>query len=76
MSQQSVSLSSSEAEFYACSEAAKEIPFVVQNLLFLGIPVQLPIEVKVDTNVGAIFLSENTMSSSRTRPHGHPIPFC
>ncbi len=61
-----VSLSSSEAEFYACSEAVKEIPFVVQVLLFLGIQVELPVTVWVD-NVGAIFMSENSSSSSRTR---------
>ena len=65
-SQKVVSLSSSEAEFYACSEAVKEIPFIVQILLFMGIPVELPIPVWVD-NVGAIFMSENATSSSRTR---------
>jgi len=65
-SQKVVSLSSSEAEFYACSEAVKEIPFVVQLLLFLGIPVELPVEVWVD-NIGAIFMSENATSSTRTR---------
>jgi hypothetical protein len=65
-SQKTVALSSSEAEFYACGEAVKEIPFVVQILLFLGIPVKLPIEVWVD-NIGAIFMSENSTSSSRTR---------
>jgi Reverse transcriptase (RNA-dependent DNA polymerase)/gag-polypeptide of LTR copia-type len=65
-SQQSVALSSSEAELYACSEAAKEIPFIVQILIFLGIPVKLPVQVKVD-NIGAIFMTENSTSSSRTR---------
>jgi Reverse transcriptase (RNA-dependent DNA polymerase) len=65
-SQQSVALSSSEAELYACSEAAKEIPFIVQILLFLGIPVKLPVQVKVD-NMGAIYMTENSTSSSRTR---------
>jgi hypothetical protein len=64
--QKVVSLSSSEAEFYACSEAVKEIPFIVQILLFLGIPVELPIIVQVD-NIGAIFMSENLTSSARTR---------
>jgi hypothetical protein len=65
-SQKVVSLSSSEAEFYACAEAVKEIPFIAQLLLFLGIPVKLPVDVWVD-NVGAIFMSENRTSSSRTR---------
>ena len=65
-SQKVVSLSSSEAEFYACAEAVKEIPFIAQLLLFMGIPLKLPVDVWVD-NVGAIFMSENQSSSSRTR---------
>ena len=65
-SQNAVALSSSEAEFYACSEAVKEIPFIVQILIFLGVPVELPVEVWVD-NIGAIFMAENSTSSSRTR---------
>jgi len=64
--QKSVSLSSTEAEYYALSEAAKEIKFVVQILLSMGIPVQLPIIVRVD-NMGAIFMSENASASSRTK---------
>jgi hypothetical protein len=64
--QKTVSLSSSEAEFYACGEAVKEVPFVVQILTFLGISVELPVIVHVD-NVGAIFMSENVTSSTRTR---------
>ena len=64
--QKTVSLSSSEAEFYACGEAVREIPFVIQVLLFLGIPVELPVKVKID-NIGAIFMSENTTSTQRTR---------
>ena len=65
-SQKVVALSSSEAEFYACSEAVKEVPFIVQILLFVGIPVELPVDVWVD-NIGAIFMAENSTSSSRTR---------
>ena len=61
-----VSLSSSEAEFYACAEAVKEVPFVAQILLFLGVPLELPVQVRID-NVGAIFMSENVTSSGRTR---------
>ena len=64
--QSTVSLSSSEAEWYACSEAVKEIPFIVQILQFLGITVEVPIKVKVD-NIGAIHMSSNTATSSRTR---------
>ena len=65
-SQKVVSLSSAEAEFYACAEAVKEVPFIVQILKFLGIQVKTPVEVKVD-NVGAIYMSQNQASSKRTR---------
>jgi hypothetical protein len=64
--QKSVTLSSAEAEFVALSEAAKEIKFVVMILESLDIRVKLPIVVRVD-NVGAIFMSENVSTSSRTR---------
>jgi hypothetical protein len=64
--QGSVALSSTEAEFYALSEAAKEIKFIVQVLISMGIPVKLPIIVRVD-NVGAIFMRENVSASSRTK---------
>ena len=65
-SQKSITLSSSEAEYVALSEAAKEIKFVYQLLLSIGIQVKLPIIVRVD-NVGAIFMSENTSTSGRTK---------
>ena len=65
-SQKVVSLSSAEAEFYACAEAVKEVPFIVQILKFLGIQVKTPVEVTVD-NVGAIYMSQNQASSTRTR---------
>ena len=64
--QKVVSLSSSEAEFYACAEAVREVPFIAQILLFLGIPLRLPVEVLVD-NIGAIFMTQNATSSDRTR---------
>ena len=65
-SQKVVSLSSAEAEFYACAEAVKEVPFIVQILKFLGVQVKTPVEVRVD-NVGAIYMSQNQASSTRTR---------
>ena len=49
--QKLVALSSSEAEFVAISEAAKEILFVVQVLELIGITVVKPVTVKVD-NMG------------------------
>ena len=61
-----MSPSSAEAEFHACAEAAKEAPFTVQPLKFLNIEVKTPVEVGVD-NVGAIHMSQNQASSTRTR---------
>jgi len=40
--QRSVTLSSSKAKFVALSKATKEIKFIVQVLLLIGIEVQLP----------------------------------
>jgi hypothetical protein len=65
-SQQSVSLSSSEAEYYAMSEAVKDVKFVVHILEDLGIKVEMPITIKVD-NIGAIFMAENMSTNSRTK---------
>jgi hypothetical protein len=59
-------LSNAEAEFYACAEAVKEVPFIKQLLEFLGIKVSQPIEVKID-NVGAIYMSQGEASTTRTR---------
>ena len=64
--QSSVALSSAEAEYYALSEAAKEIKFIAQLLETMGIKVQQPIIVHVD-NMGAIYMSENEVISSRTK---------
>ena len=62
----SVTLSSTEAEFVALSEAAKEVRFVYQVLESVGIKVKLPIVVRVD-NIGAIFMSNNVAISQRTK---------
>ena len=62
----SVTLSSSEAEWISLSEAVKEIMFVLQLLGAMKIKVQLPVTVLVD-NVGAIFMSSNVTTSSRTK---------
>jgi hypothetical protein len=64
--QVSVALSSAEAEFVSVGELAKEICFVVQILLSIGVPVQMPVTIYVD-NMGAIFMSRNASSSTRTR---------
>jgi len=64
--QKSVAMSSSEAELYAASEAVKEVIFIMQVLISVGIPVETPVIVRVD-NMGAIFMAENASSSIRTR---------
>jgi hypothetical protein len=62
----SVVLSSTEAEYFALSEVAKEILFAKQLLETCGIKLNLPIIVRVD-NVGAIFLGNNFSVSQRTK---------
>jgi len=64
--QKSVTLSTTEAEYVACSEVVKEVLFILQLLKHLRVEVQLPIRVHVD-NIGAIFLAENQNSSDRTK---------
>jgi len=64
--QKSVALSSSEAEYVALSEVAKEIKFIYQILISIGFKVKLPIIVHVD-NLGTIIMSENVSVSQRTK---------
>ena len=59
-------VSSSEAEYYALSEAATEIKFLVQLMKTVGMKLVFPIIVYVD-NVGAIFMAENITATRRTR---------
>jgi hypothetical protein len=65
-SQKAVSLSSTEAEYYATAEAAKEIKFICQVLESLNVPIKKPIIVHID-NVGAIFIAENASATKHTR---------
>ena len=64
--QKTVALSSTEAEYYAMSEATKEIKFVLQVLESMGIQVLKPIIVHID-NVGAIFVAETPSATKHTR---------
>ena len=64
--QKSVTLSTTEAEYVACSEVVKEVLFILQLLRHLQVKIQLLIHVHVD-NIGAIFLAENQNSSDRTK---------
>jgi hypothetical protein len=57
-SQKGVTLSSTEAEYIAISEAVKELKFIYYLLDDLHIKVNFPIVVKTD-NIGVIFISEN-----------------
>jgi hypothetical protein len=65
-SQKSVTLSSTEAEYVACSEAATEIVFIRNLLEFLGLKIEYPILLNID-NIGAIYMAENATSSKRTK---------
>jgi hypothetical protein len=62
----SVTLSSTEAEYVASSEIAKEAIFVKNILDSIGIKINLPIHIRVD-NVGAIYLANNYATGQRTK---------
>ena len=64
--QRSVALSSSEAEWYACSEAVKEILYVAQLLETFKVKIQQPLIVRVD-NIGVIYMSEQDGVTSKTK---------
>jgi hypothetical protein len=66
----SVTLSSTEAEFYATSEIAKEVIFANNLLEETGIQSQFPINIKCD-NVGAIYLANNHCNSQRPNTLTH-----
>jgi hypothetical protein len=61
-----VTLSSSEAEYVAISEAVKETTFLYFLLKDIGIEMTLPIVVKTD-NIGALFMSQNSSTGVRSR---------
>jgi hypothetical protein len=64
--QKPLALSSSEAEYYGMSEAAKDVKFVAMILEVIGIEIELQISMYCD-NVGAIFMAENVMATARTK---------
>ena len=67
-SSKSVTLSSTEAEYFASSEAAKELIFIHNLLIGMNIinDVKLPLILRVD-NTGAIYLANNHTTSPRTK---------
>ena len=62
----SVTLSSTEAEYFGLSEISKEVIFVKNVLDTMGIEIEYPIIIKVD-NVGAIYLAHNYTTGQRTK---------
>jgi hypothetical protein len=64
--QQSVTLSSTEAEWFALSEAVKEVRFLQQLCESMQIQTQLPVIVCVD-NTAAIYMSQNITTTTRTK---------
>ena len=64
--QKAVTLSSTEAEYYALSELCSELIFIKHILEFVGVEIEFPIVARVD-NVGAMFLSNNHALSQRTK---------
>ena len=64
--QRGVTLSSSEAEYVAISEAVKEIKFMYFLLQDIEFDVELPIVVKTN-NIGTLFMSQNASTGIRTR---------
>jgi hypothetical protein len=58
--------SSTEAEFYATSEIAKELILAKYLLEEIGIQLQFQITIKCD-NVGAIYLANNHCNRQRTK---------
>ena len=64
--QRAVTLSSTEAEYVACSEVVKGIKFILYILQSLEIKVNLPEQVHID-DVGAIFLAENSNSGDQMK---------
>ena len=58
-SMKSVVLLTTEAKYVSVSEVVKEIKFLYQLLMSMGVKVPLPIKIKVD-NVGAIWLANNS----------------
>ena len=56
--QKVVSLSSCKTEYYAATEAAQELLYLLQLFAFLKMEVKLPMKIKCD-NQGAMFIAKN-----------------
>jgi hypothetical protein len=62
----SVALLSTEAEYYATSEIAKEVVFAKNLIEEVGFQLQFPITIECD-NMGAIYLAISHCNSQRTK---------
>lgn len=62
----SVTLSSTEAEYFAISEIAKEAIFAKNVIESMGIKMEFPIVINVD-NTGAIYIANNYTVGQRTK---------
>jgi di/tripeptidase len=62
----SITLSSTEAEYYATSEIAKEVTFAKNMLEEVGIQIQFTIKILCNS-VGATYLANNHCNSQRTK---------
>ena len=62
----SVTLSSTEAEYFASSETAKELLFVYNLVKSMELNLELPMILNVD-NTGAIYLANNYTTGPRTK---------
>ena len=61
-----VTLSSTEAEYFASSEATKEMIFIQNLIISMGIKLSKPSSLLVD-NTGAIYLANNYTTGQRTK---------
>jgi hypothetical protein len=62
----SVTLSSTESEYFGTSELAKEAIFAKQILETMGVILEFPIIIEVD-NTGAIYIANNYTTGQRTK---------
>ena len=63
--QNTIALSSAEAEYYAMTDGIKEL-LHIQNTMSEFLPVSLPIPLEVD-NKGAGYMAENDINNKRTK---------
>ena len=64
--QQSVVLSSAEAEYISSTELVKEVLWITQILEFLQMTVTIPVPIYID-NISAIHMVRNNISTTNTR---------